>query len=71
MDEAERLVSAGVQELLVVSQDTSAYGVDTKYRTGFWQGRPLKTRMKELCEAMGDLGCLGASALRLSLSACG
>ncbi|MET4160724.1 ribosomal protein S12 methylthiotransferase [Marinobacterium sp. MBR-111] len=56
MDEAERLVSAGVQELLVVSQDTSAYGVDTKYRTGFWQGRPLKTRMKELCEAMGDLG---------------
>jgi ribosomal protein S12 methylthiotransferase len=56
MDEAERLVKAGVQELLVVSQDTSAYGVDTKYRTGFWQGRPLKTRMKELCEAMGDLG---------------
>jgi SSU ribosomal protein S12P methylthiotransferase (EC 2.-.-.-) len=56
MDEAERLVNAGVQELLVVSQDTSAYGVDTKYRTGFWQGRPLKTRMKELCEAMGDLG---------------
>ncbi|MET4000498.1 30S ribosomal protein S12 methylthiotransferase RimO [Marinobacterium sp. MBR-109] len=56
MDEAERLVNAGVQELLVVSQDTSAYGVDTKYRTGFWQGRPLKTRMKELCEAIGDLG---------------
>ncbi|MGD9861418.1 MAG: 30S ribosomal protein S12 methylthiotransferase RimO [Marinobacterium sp.] len=56
MDEAERLVKAGVQELLVVSQDTSAYGVDTKYRTGFWQGRPLKTRMKELCEAMGELG---------------
>ena len=56
MDEAERLVKAGVQELLVVSQDTSAYGVDTKYRTGFWQGRPLKTRMKELCETMGDLG---------------
>jgi ribosomal protein S12 methylthiotransferase len=56
MDEAERLVNAGVQELLVVSQDTSAYGVDTKYRTGFWQGRPLKTRMKELCETMGDLG---------------
>lgn len=56
MDEAERLVSAGVQELLVVSQDTSAYGVDTRYRTGFWQGRPLKTRMKELCQAMGELG---------------
>ena len=56
MDEAERLVKAGVQELLVISQDTSAYGVDTKYRTGFWQGRPLKTRMKELCEAMASFG---------------
>jgi len=56
MDEAERLVAAGVQELLVISQDTSAYGVDLKYRTGFWQGRPLKTRMLELCNALGDLG---------------
>ena len=56
MDEAERLVKAGVQELLVISQDTSAYGVDTKYRTGFWQGRPLKTRMKELCEALASFG---------------
>ncbi|MBA57059.1 MAG: 30S ribosomal protein S12 methylthiotransferase RimO [Pseudomonadales bacterium] len=56
MDEAERLVQAGVQELLVISQDTSAYGVDTKYRTGFWQGRPLKTRMKELCEALSSFG---------------
>ncbi|RLT98059.1 30S ribosomal protein S12 methylthiotransferase RimO [Ketobacter sp.] len=56
MDEAERLVQAGVQELLVISQDTSAYGVDTKYRTGFWQGRPLKTRMKELCEALASFG---------------
>jgi len=56
MDEAERLVNAGVKELLVISQDTSAYGVDTKYRTGFWQGRPIKTRMQELCEALGDLG---------------
>ena len=56
MDEAERLVKAGVQELLVISQDTSAYGVDTKYRTGFWQGRPLKTRMKELCEALSSFG---------------
>ncbi|WP_097460088.1 30S ribosomal protein S12 methylthiotransferase RimO [Mangrovitalea sediminis] len=56
MDEAERLVKAGVKELLVVSQDTSAYGVDIKYRTGFWQGRPLKTRMYELCEALGSLG---------------
>lgn len=56
MAEAERLVNAGVKELLVVSQDTSAYGVDTKYRTEFWNGRPVKTRMLELCEAMGDLG---------------
>jgi len=56
MDEAERLVKAGVKELLVISQDTSAYGVDIKYRTGFWQGRPLKTRMTELCEALGELG---------------
>ena len=56
MDEAERLVNAGVRELLVVSQDTSAYGVDIKYRTGFWQGRPIKTRMLELCEALGELG---------------
>lgn len=56
MDEAERLVKAGVKELLVISQDTSAYGVDTKYRTGFWQGRPLKTRMSALCEALGELG---------------
>ncbi|MEM6583208.1 MAG: 30S ribosomal protein S12 methylthiotransferase RimO [Pseudomonadota bacterium] len=56
MDEAEGLVKAGVRELLVISQDTSAYGIDTKYRTGFWQGRPLKTRMQELCEALGELG---------------
>ena len=56
MDEAERLVKAGVQELLIISQDTSAYGVDTRYQTGFWQGRPLKTRMKELCEALSSFG---------------
>ncbi len=56
MEEAERLVRAGVRELLVISQDTSAYGVDTKYRTGFWNGRPLKTRMQELCEVLGELG---------------
>ncbi len=42
MTEAETLVRAGVKELLVISQDTSAYGVDVKYRTGFWQGRPLQ-----------------------------
>ncbi len=53
--EAERLLRAGVRELLVISQDTSAYGVDIRYRTGFWQGRPLKTRMQELCEALDAL----------------
>jgi ribosomal protein S12 methylthiotransferase len=56
MKEAENLVNAGVKELLVISQDTSAYGVDVKYRTGFWGGRPLKTRMTELCQALGELG---------------
>jgi len=55
MQEAERLVRAGVKELLVISQDTSAYGVDVKYRTGFWNGRPLKTRMTELARALGEL----------------
>jgi len=56
MQEAENLVKAGVKELLVISQDTSAYGVDVKYRTGFWRGRPLKTRLTELARALGDLG---------------
>lgn len=56
LDEAERLVKAGVKELLVISQDTSAYGVDLKFRTGFWQGRPVKTRMQELCEVLGEMG---------------
>lgn len=56
MQEAENLVKAGVKELLVISQDTSAYGVDVKYRTGFWRGRPLKTRMTELARALGELG---------------
>jgi len=56
LDEAQRLVDAGVKELLVVSQDTSAYGVDQKYKLGFWQGRPIKTRLKELCQALGSLG---------------
>lgn len=56
MDEAERLARAGVKELLVISQDTSAYGVDLKYRTGFWQGRPVKGSMQGLCEALSDLG---------------
>ncbi|HCI15155.1 MAG TPA: 30S ribosomal protein S12 methylthiotransferase RimO [Gallionellaceae bacterium] len=56
MHEAEKLVESGVKELLVISQDTSAYGVDVKYRTGFWGGRPLRTRMTELANAMGGLG---------------
>jgi ribosomal protein S12 methylthiotransferase len=54
--EAENLVKAGVKELLVISQDTSAYGVDVKYRTGFVNGKPVKMRMKELCEELGKLG---------------
>lgn len=56
MQEAEHLVDAGVKELLIISQDTSAYGVDVKYRTGFWQGRPVKTRLTELATALGSLG---------------
>ena len=56
MQEAEHLVDAGVKELLIISQDTSAYGVDVKYRTGFWQGRPVKTRLTELAQALGSLG---------------
>lgn len=56
LQEAENLVKSGVKELLVVSQDTSAYGVDIKYRTGFWQGRPVKTRMTEMAEELGKMG---------------
>ena len=56
MQEAENLVKSGVKELLVISQDTSAYGVDIKYRTGFWRGRPVRTRMTQLCENLGQLG---------------
>ena len=56
MREAENLVKAGVKELLVISQDTSAYGIDLKYRTGFWGGRPLKARMGDLAAALGELG---------------
>jgi ribosomal protein S12 methylthiotransferase len=55
MQEAENLVKAGVKELLVISQDTSAYGVDVKYRTGFWQGRPAKTNFIALCSALSRL----------------
>jgi ribosomal protein S12 methylthiotransferase len=55
LKEARALFEAGVKELLVISQDTSAYGVDVKYRTGFWDGKPVKTRMLELVQALGDL----------------
>jgi ribosomal protein S12 methylthiotransferase len=56
MQEAERLVKAGVKELLVISQDTSAYGVDVKYRTGFHGGKPVKTNLQQLCLSLGELG---------------
>lgn len=56
LQEAENLVDAGVKELLVISQDTSAYGIDLKYRTGFWRGRPLKTHSQQLAEALGEMG---------------
>lgn len=56
LEEAKRLVDNGVKELLIISQDTSAYGVDIKYRTGFWDGRPVKTRMLDLCEQLGRMG---------------
>ncbi|MBA3034126.1 MAG: 30S ribosomal protein S12 methylthiotransferase RimO [Gammaproteobacteria bacterium] len=56
LKEAETLAEAGVRELLIISQDTSAYGVDVKYRTGFASGRPVKTRLFELCKELGELG---------------
>ncbi len=55
LNEARALFEGGVKELLVISQDTSAYGVDVKYRTGFWDGKPIKTRMLDLVRALGDL----------------
>ncbi len=56
LGEAERLAAAGVKELLIISQDTSAYGLDTRYATSFWNGRPVKARFKELCEALAEFG---------------
>jgi len=56
LQEAENLVKAGVQELLIISQDTSAYGVDLKYRTSFWKGRPVPTRFEALAQQLGELG---------------
>jgi ribosomal protein S12 methylthiotransferase len=65
LGEAQRLFEAGVKELLVVSQDTSAYGVDIQYRTGFWDGKPVKTRMLDLCERLGDLAAKYGAWVRL------
>ena len=56
LEEAQRLAEAGVKELLIVSQDTSAYGVDIRYQTGFWQGQPVKSKLDELCEALSQFG---------------
>ncbi|MEP7208873.1 MAG: 30S ribosomal protein S12 methylthiotransferase RimO [Casimicrobiaceae bacterium] len=65
LGEAERLFAAGVKELLVVSQDTSAYGVDVRYRTGFHQGRPVKTRMQELAVALDAMARVHGAWVRL------
>ncbi len=65
LGEAQRLFESGVKELLVVSQDTSAYGVDVKYRTGFWDGKPVKARMLDLCEKLGDLAEVHGAWVRL------
>jgi ribosomal protein S12 methylthiotransferase len=65
LSEAQRLFEAGVKELLVISQDTSAYGVDVKYRTGFWDGKPVKTRMLDLCEKLGTLAQRHGAWVRL------
>lgn len=56
LTEAQRLKDAGVNELLIISQDTSAYGIDTRYETVQWRGQPIKTRFYELCEQLGQLG---------------
>ncbi|MDG1163623.1 MAG: 30S ribosomal protein S12 methylthiotransferase RimO [Burkholderiales bacterium] len=56
LDEAKSLVDSGVRELLVISQDTSAYGVDKKFRTDFWNGKPVRTRLLELSKELGKLG---------------
>ncbi|MES2832217.1 MAG: 30S ribosomal protein S12 methylthiotransferase RimO [Pseudomonadota bacterium] len=65
MLEAENLFKAGVRELLVISQDTSAYGVDVKFRTGFWNGKPVRTHMTQLVEALGELAAGYGAWVRL------
>ena len=65
LGEAQRLFESGVKELLVISQDTSAYGVDVKYRTGFWDGKPVKTRMLDLCGKLAELAARHGAWVRL------
>ena len=65
LGEAQRLFESGVKELLVISQDTSAYGVDIKFRTGFWDGRPVKTHMTDLCEKLAELAAEHGAWVRL------
>jgi ribosomal protein S12 methylthiotransferase len=65
LQEAQALFEGGVKELLVISQDTSAYGVDLQYRTGFWDGRPIKTRTLELARALGELASRHGAWVRL------
>ena len=65
LTEARALFDGGVKELLVISQDTSAYGVDVKYRTGFWDGKPVKTRMFDLVQALGELAAPFGAWVRL------
>ena len=56
LSEAKKKKNAGVKEVLVISQDTSAYGLDTKYKLDFWNGQPVKTKFFDMCEALGQLG---------------
>ena len=65
LNEARALFEGGVKELLIVSQDTSAYGVDVKYRTGFWDGKPVKTRMLDLVAALGEIAAPYGAWVRL------
>jgi ribosomal protein S12 methylthiotransferase len=65
LKEAQALFEGGVKELLVISQDTSAYGVDVKYRTGFWNGKPVKTRLFELAQALGEMAQAHGAWVRL------
>ena len=65
LKEAQALFEGGVKELLIISQDTSAYGVDVKYRTGFWGGRPVRTRLLELVQALGELAAPHGAWVRL------